>query len=114
MITIIIYTTPAISVVITSTSDPIEGQNYSLTCTVMDEESLYSGEVEYMYRWSRNGDSSTATNSSSTLHFTPLTRSDEGTYTCTATIASLLDSNRTTINGRTLIVTRKSVHGIIH
>ena len=102
-------TPPALSVVITSTGDPIEGQSYSLTCTIMGAESLSSGTVDYMYRWI----SISTTTSSSTRNFTPLTRSDGSTYTCTVTITSpLLNNTRTATNGRTLTATHKSVHTI--
>ncbi len=71
----------------------------------MGAESLPPSTVEYMYRWNRNGDSSTLS-SSPTLIFTPLTRSDDGTYTCTVTITSpLLNNTRTAMSGRTLTVT---------
>ncbi len=77
---------------------------------MMGAESLPPSTVEYMYRWNRNGDSSTLS-SSPILNFTPLTRSDDGTYTCTVTItSSLLNNTRTAMSGRTLTVTRKSVH----
>ncbi len=99
-----------LSVAITPTGNSIEGQSYSLTCTIMGAESLPPSTVEYMYRWNRNGDSSTLS-SSPTLNFTPLTQSDEGTYTCTVTITSpLLNNTHTAMSGRTLTVTRKSVH----
>ncbi len=88
----------------------MEGQRYSLTCAIMDAESLPPSTVEYMYRWNRSGDSSTLS-SSPTLNFTPLARSDDGTYTCTVTITSLLINNtQTAMSGRTLTVARKSVH----
>ncbi len=76
----------------------------------MGAESLPPSTVEYMYRWNRNGDSSTLS-SSPTLNFNPLTRNDNDTYTCTVTITSpLLNNTRTAMRGRTLTVTRKSVH----
>ncbi len=98
------------SVVITSSGNPIEGQSYSLTCAIMGAESLPPSTVEYMYRWNRNGDSSTLS-SSPTLNFILLARSDDGTYICTVTITSpILNNTRNTLRGTTLIVTRKSVH----
>ncbi len=75
-----------------STGNPIEGQSYSLTCAIMGAESLPPSTVEYMYRWNRNGDSSTLS-SSPTLNFTPLARNDNDTYTCTVTITSTLLNN---------------------
>ncbi len=89
--------------IITSTGNPIEGQSYSQTCAIMGSESLPPSTV----RWNWNGDSRTLS-SSPTLNFTPLTRSDGGTYTCTVTITSpLLNNTHTAINNRTLTVTRK-------
>ncbi len=60
------------------------------------------------YQWTKNGE---IRSSSSVLNFTPLARSDDGTYTSTVTITStLLNNTRTAMSGRTLTVTRKSVH----
>ncbi len=99
-----------LSVVITYTGGPIEGQSYSLTCAIMGAESLPPSTVEYMYRWNRNGNSSNLS-SSPTLNFIPLTQNDDGTYTCTVTINStLLNNTRTAMRGRTLTVTSKFVH----
>ncbi len=76
----------------------------------MGAESLPLSTVEYMYRWNRNVDSSTLS-SSPTHNFTPLARSDDGTYTCTVTINStLLNNTRTAMSEKTLTVTRKFVH----
>ncbi len=76
----------------------------------MGAESLPPSTVESMYRWVRNGDSSTLP-SLPTLNFTPLAQSDDGIYTCTVTITSpLLNNTRTAMSGGTLTVTRKSVH----
>ncbi len=73
----------------------------------MGAVSLPPSTVEYMYRWNRNEDSSTLF-SSPTLNFIPLTRSDDGTYTCTVTITSpLLNNTRTPLINRMLTVTRK-------
>ncbi len=100
-----------LAVVITSNGNPMEGQGYSLTCSVMGAESLPPSTVEHMYRWNRNVNRSPLLSSSTTLDFTPLARSDDGTYICTVTITSpLLNNTRTAMSGRTLTVTRKSVH----
>ncbi len=101
-----------LSVVITSTGNPIEGRSYRLTCAIMGAETLPPSTVEYMYRWNRNGDRSTLS-SLPTLNFTPLTRGDDATYTCTVTITSpLLNNTHTAMSGRTLEVTRKSIHSV--
>ena len=102
-INICLFIVPALSVVITSTGNPTEGQNYSLKCTINGIESLNVSNIEY--QWNKGGNN---ISSSSTLYFTPLTLDDNGTYTCNVTItSSLLNNTHTAINGRTLTVSRK-------
>ncbi len=98
------YIAPPLTVEITPTgSTPIEGQTYSLTCAIRG-----IGVTMVEYQWTKNG---MIVSSSTVFNFTPLTRSDDGTYTCTVTIISpLLNNTRTAMSGRTLTVTRKSVH----
>ncbi len=95
----------SLTVEITPSSPPLEGETYSLNCSIRGIESLQVAMVEY--QWTKNGGS---ISSSSVLNFTPLTLSDDGTYTCTITITSpLLNSTRAAMNNRTLTVIRKFV-----
>ncbi len=97
---------PALSVVITSTGNPTEGQNYSLSCTINGIESLNVSKIKY--QWNKD------VSNSSTLNFTPLTLNDYGTHTCTVTVTSpLLNETHTTMNVTTLTVRRKSASQVL-
>ncbi len=81
------YIAPPVTVEITPTgSPPIEGQTYSLTCAIRGIESQVTMAE---YQWTKNGGNKA---SSPTLTFSPLTRSDDGTYTCTVTITLMIHS----------------------
>ncbi len=59
------------------------------------------------YQWTKNGE---IRSSSSVLDFTPLTRSDDGLYTCTVTITSpLLNRTFSEMGEKTLTVIRKLI-----
>ncbi len=94
---------PVLSVVVSSSGNPIEGQNYSLTCAINGVESL-TNVIKTEYQWHKDENIS----SSPTLNFTPLTLNDSGTYTCTVNITSpLLNDTHTAINETTLTIRRK-------
>ncbi len=93
---------PELSVGITSTGISTERQNYSLICTINGV-----GSLNVIYQWHKDGNITIVSNSS-TLNFTPLTQSDDGTYTCTVTITSqLLNNTHTAMNETVVIVGRK-------
>ncbi len=97
---------PALSVNITSTGILTERLNYTLTCTINGVGPLKLSSKEY--QWEKDGEN---ISSSPTLNFTPLTLNDNGTYTCTVNItSSLLNETRTTMNAKTLAVSRKSAN----
>jgi hypothetical protein len=75
----------SIGVVITSTSTLTAGQNYSLGCSV-------SGTADpATYQWfDSNGTQLTSTGQ---LQFSPLLASHAGTYTCRATVGSVVVEN---------------------
>ena len=75
----------SIAVVITSGGTPTAGQTYSLDCSV-------SGTTDPVtYQWfDSNGTQLTST---SQLQFSPLLASDAGTYTCRATVGSVVVEN---------------------
>ena len=79
----------SIVVVITSTGTLTAGQNYSLDCSV-------TGTTDpATYQWfDSNGTQLTNT---SKLQFSPLLASDAGTYTCRATVGSVVVENSDTV-----------------
>jgi hypothetical protein len=66
------------------------GSMYSLTCTITGVERL-TGVVE-TYQWLKNGEI-LSDETMATLFFSPVTFSDAGSYTCQATVTSILLSD---------------------
>ena len=96
--------------VVTST-DPVDsgvaGDAYSITCTVMGADTL---GATFSITWLRPGGDvlAMATESSLTHTFTPVGQSDEGIYTCMATVSSALLSDDLTPSGmQSVTVTSK-------
>ena len=109
-------TVPTVSV-ITSTNpvgSGIAGEDYSITCTVMGAETL---GATFNIMWLRLGGGvlamETSTESSLTHTFTPVGESDEGLYTCEATVSSTLLSGVLTPPSEMLSVTVTSKYKII-
>ena len=91
--------------IITSDESPIEGENYSLTCELMGDDSL--GVTERTFRWDRLSPTfADGILRAATLSFTPLTRDDEGQYRCTNTISSTYAGSQTRVETKTLRVNR--------
>ena len=90
-------TVVSIGVVISTNSTSTTGQTYSLDCSVIGTTDPAT------YQWlDSNG---TQLTSSSQLEFSPLLASDAGTYTCRATVGSVVveGSNTLEINCKILI-----------
>ena len=97
---------PPLTLTITSDESPVEGENYSLTCDLMGDDSL--GVTEMRFRWDRLTPAfDEGILRAATLSFTPLTRDDEGEYRCTNTISSTYAGSQTRVETRTLRVNRK-------
>ena len=91
-----IITVVSIGIVITSNGSLIAGQSYSLDCSVTETTDPAS------YQWF-NSNRTQLTNTSQ-LQFSPLLTSHAGTYTCQATVGSLMveNSDRVEINCKIL------------
>ena len=94
-----IYSQPIVDILVTITpgGDNTAGQTYSLDCTVIGTTDPAT------YQWLDNN--GTQLTSSSQLEFSPLLASDAGTYTCQATVGSVVveGSNTLEINCKILI-----------
>jgi hypothetical protein len=75
----------SIGVVITSTGTPTAGQSYSLDCSI--NETADPATYQWFYS---NGTQLASTNQ---LQFSPLLASHAGTYTCRATVGSVVVEN---------------------
>ena len=102
---------PTVSIV--TSTDPVgsgvAGEDYSITCTVVGADTL---GATFSILWLRPGGDvlAMATESSLTHTFTPLGQSDEGIYTCMATVSSILLSDDLTPSEMlTVTVTSKFV-----
>lgn len=73
-------------------AEPIAGQGYNLTCSVLGADNLDSNMI---YEWIKH---ETFNKSSSTLSFSPLRLSDAGVYTCRVTVSSDYLHNDLTAN----------------
>ena len=99
-------TAPPISVTVSRTSGgtssafPLEGREYTLTCTVSGHQSLTSPSVTY--RW-LNDSIILQSQTGSSLVFSPVDHYDNGTYTCRATISSPLLANNIVREDSTII-----------
>ena len=85
----------------------VAGEDYSITCTVVGADTL---GATFNIMWLRPGGDvlAMATESSLTHTFTPLGQSDEGIYTCMATVSSDLLSDDLTRSGmQSVTVTSK-------
>ena len=91
MIMLHIDIAPPLTLVITPSGSPNEGQTYSLTCDLMGDESLDvpDHDVDNSFRWDRlTPILQREFHRGATLSFTPLNLNDAGDYMCTNTITS--------------------------
>ena len=100
MVSLIVYlytTVVSIGVMITTSGTATAGQNYSLECSV-------TGTTDpATYQWlDSNG---TQLTGSSQLEFSPLLTSDAGTYTCRATVGSVVVEGSNTLEVNCKILT---------
>ena len=96
-------TVPELSAVIKAIGQPLEGQNYLLTCDFEGDERLPNSTIEFQWH-----DSSMMLSQSANLSFSPLRRNSSGEYRCTATITSpYLTGRHTRSRTEMLTVTRK-------
>ena len=94
-----VSTDPALSAVITASGMNIEGQSYSLTCTVQGTDP--SAVSSQTFQWDKDGTEYSQVNP---ITFNPLMSSDAGEYRCTTTIGlSYLTGTRTVTNTLTVI-----------
>ena len=91
-----------------SSAFPLEGNEYTLTCTVSGDQSLASYSVTY--QWSRDSGTVQGQMIENRLVFNPVEPDDNGTYTCRATVSSSLLNGDITVDGSTAI----SVTGTVH
>ena len=90
---------PPLTVTVSGSSAcPLEGSQYTLTCTVSGHESLTSPSVTY--QWLR-GSSTVQGQSNNGLVFNPVGPDDSGTYTCRATVSSSILNCDITAQGST-------------
>ena len=96
---LILFTAPKIQIMITGSdkAEPIAGQSYNLTCSVLGAENLDSS---INYQWIKND---IIRQNSSTLSFSPLRLSDAGVYTCRVTVSSDYLDNDLTANSSILL-----------
>ena len=89
-------TVVSIGVVTTTSGTSTAGETYSLECTVTETTDPAT------YQWlDRNG---TQLTSSSQLEFSPLLASDAGTYTCRATVGSVVVEGSKTLEINCMIL----------
>ena len=78
---------PPLTLIVTPSGLPIEGQTYSLTCDLMGDESL--AVTATSIRWDRvTPTSQHGIHRAVTLSFNPLSRDDGGQYRCATNIMS--------------------------
>ena len=83
------YLAPPLTLVISPSGSPTEGQAYSLTCDLMGDESLDVTDADNRFRWDRLTPSlRSAVTRTATLSFTSLGLADAGEYECTNNINS--------------------------
>ena len=84
---------------IISSGTPTAGESYSLECTVTVTGSTDQSMITWLMGTMENMITSgiVITGSMSTLTFNPLAASHAGTYTCRATLGSVMDSASRTI-----------------
>ena len=81
----------SLSVTISSSGDSLDGETYSLTCSV----SVSGGDSVSRIVWLRGTTAKMKMNGSSTLTLTfqPLSTNDEGSYTCRVEVGNLVKMN---------------------
>ena len=80
---------PPLTLDITPSGSPIEGQTFSLTCDLIGDESLDVPDVDNGFRWDRLTPTPRSTvTRTATLSFTSLAPADAGQYECTNNINS--------------------------
>ena len=100
--------TPMVTVSITASGNNTAGETYSLLCSV-------TATSKPTITWSDPtnktilSDMVTATDNTSTLTFNPLSASDAGTYTCTATLGSDSVSQVVTVQSESTVMTMYAI-----
>ena len=93
---------PPLTLTITGSNSPSEGQTYSLTCDLMGDESLAVSETSI--RWDRiTPNFQRAVHREATYTFDPLSCDDKGQYMCTTNIISPYTSPSHTRNTTTTL-----------
>ena len=102
---------PTITVrVASSVGTPMVGSMYSLTCTITGAGRLASAMMTY--QWLKNG-AVVSGQTVATLSFSPLTSSDAGSYTCQATVTSILLSDPITTASSNSLSVRLACRSLI-
>ena len=98
------------TVEISGSGEAVEGEDYTLTCAVMDESEIVSlnGTVFQWDKVNNEANDTVDVSQAAALSFNPVLRADEGVYRCTATVNSSSLSEPYTVMGTThLTITRK-------
>ena len=103
----IIIIVPPLTLVITPSGPPNEGQTYSLTCDLMGDELLDVTDANIEFRWCRINTQQTIIREA-TLLFDSLSHEDEGQYECTINIVSPYTTDTLSkVKGASITVIRK-------